>query len=269
MSAESNSSPHANIRKQSNLRLLQRVCNASGLNPPLQIQDICSTATHVVGYEYQMATSQWTKINMEGSIFVVQGTKNGQNVTFYQLILLNRTSSQNLITDITPAMEVQDESPYMIVRHGSKIHGFYFHSADERSSFTTQFQKIMDLVQSTPPPPVPSLATPPALAPDGTKDTLSVSLAAQSLKSVLGIGGAGPMPTSPAERPDVPEPAAPANPTVPNTALIMDKHALQLTLLSLIQNDQFIDILHSKYLKIVRNRAAKQQQQQQQRASST
>jgi mRNA-decapping enzyme 1B len=297
MSADS--SPHANIRKQSNLRLLQRVCNASGQS--LQIQDICATATHVVGYEYQMATSQWTKINMEGSIFIVQGTMTGQSFTFYQLILLNRTSSQNLITDITPVMQVQDESPYMIVRHGAKIHGFYFHNADERSSFTTQFQKIMAIVQSTPQSASSSLSTPPAAAiatvaattsspqsatiadatssvPNATNDVMSVSMAAMSLKSVLGIGGNTSVPshTSPTrtERPNANTaesavPAASPNPVVHNSGngVVMDKHALQLTLLSLIQNDQFIDILHSQYLKVVRNRAAKQQQQQ--KASST
>ena len=289
MSSESSRSPHAEIRKQSQLRLLQRVCNCVGPNAErLEIRDIVAAATHVVVYEYQIADSQWTKVNMEGSIFIVKGTLSSRpESTAYQLILLNRTSSQNLICPISSSMLVQDESPYMIVREeNGPIHGFYFHNAEERALFTTQFQKIMEIVQSIPmasPMATVSSAQPTEASPSPpVVATESVHDLANSLKSVLGIGDSSlPSHASPVGRAVVSDAATPernsapsvvsaaaASPAVNNSqGVVMDKHSLQLTLLSLIQNDQFIDILHSQYLKVVRNRVAKQQQQQ--RSSSS
>jgi mRNA-decapping enzyme 1B len=41
----------------------------------------------------------------------------------------------------------------------------------------------------------------------------------------------------------------------------LDKKSLQLALLSLIQDDRFLDLLHSQYLRVVHARVKKQQQQ--------
>jgi hypothetical protein len=49
----------------------------------------------------------------------------------------------------------------------------------------------------------------------------------------------------------------------PSNTFVLDKKSLQLTLLSLIQDDRFIDLVHSQYLKVVRTRAAKIIQQAQ------
>jgi len=54
----------------------------------------------------------------------------------------------------------------------------------------------------------------------------------------------------------------PATNSVPmHQNLVLDKKSLQLSLLSLLQEDRFIDIIHSQYLKVVRKRAERQQQQ--------
>ena len=41
---------------------------------------------------------------------------------------------------------------------------------------------------------------------------------------------------------------------------VLDKKSLQLALLSLLQDDRFIDIIHGQYLKVVQARSAKSQQ---------
>jgi mRNA-decapping enzyme 1B len=41
---------------------------------------------------------------------------------------------------------------------------------------------------------------------------------------------------------------------------VLDKKSLQLALLSLLQDDRFIDIIHGQYLKVVQVRSAKSQQ---------
>jgi mRNA-decapping enzyme 1B len=48
----------------------------------------------------------------------------------------------------------------------------------------------------------------------------------------------------------------------------LDKKSLQLALLSLIQEDRFLDLLHAQYLKVVRAHHNQQQQQQQQQQKS-
>mmetsp|Transcript_15978 Transcript_15978/g.24866 ORF Transcript_15978/g.24866 Transcript_15978/m.24866 type:complete len:142 (+) Transcript_15978:93-518(+) len=53
---------------------------------------------------------------------------------------------------------------------------------------------------------------------------------------------------------------------LPNT---LDKKSLQLALLSLIQDERFLDLIHAQYLKVASSRAQREQQQQQQNGTST
>ena len=50
------------------------------------------------------------------------------------------------------------------------------------------------------------------------------------------------------------------NNTESQECVILDKKSLQLTLLSLLQDDRFIDIIHGQYLRVVKARADKYQQ---------
>ena len=52
---------------------------------------------------------------------------------------------------------------------------------------------------------------------------------------------------------------------LPNT---LDKKSLQLALLSLIQDERFLDLIHAQYLKVASSRAQREQQQQQQNGTS-
>jgi len=64
--------------------------------------------------------------------------------------------------------------------------------------------------------------------------------------------------TTPSTSP--PPPAVPAN--------TLDKKSLQLALLSLIQDERFLDLIHAQYLKVASSRAQREQQQQQQNNSN-
>jgi mRNA-decapping enzyme 1B len=306
---------HDDLRKQANLRLLQRVSNTRTKDGTVQqLTDIVATATHVVLYEYLIATtSNWTKCNIEGSLFLVEGTSSSDTfATFYQLIILNRTSANNYICNVVHTLQASDQSPYVIVRQeNGPILGFWFHNADERMSFFAQLQSTILQIQSNrqqqlkPPPsltppkitttaPIPQPFThPPSVPPtasahehniEATNDT-STSLAALSLKNVLGIGcsighddstthTSSPLsPSNHISSSDSTTTNYDSTATVTaamtlsssnnsNAVVVLDKKSLQLTLLSLIQDDRFLDLLHSQYLKVVRTRAAKQQQQQ-------
>jgi mRNA-decapping enzyme 1B len=109
----------------------------------------------------------------------------------------------------------------------------------------------------------------------------SAMMATLSLKNALGIGGGnggGPVPENHGTVAPSASAAAPAMPPTAATgavqnssqprqqeqheSVLLDKRALQLTLLSLLQNDQFLDIVHNQYVRVVRTRERQQQQQQ-------
>jgi hypothetical protein len=143
------------------------------------------------------------------------------------------------------------------------------------------------------------LAPQPWQQPQGVSSDVTASMAALSLKTVLGIETSTTVSTTAVNATTTTSPMAPIPTTtttessaptegaafadvntshtllpataasvatasaVAPTSAVLDKKSLQLTLLSLLQDDRFLDLVHSQYLKVVRARAAKQQQQQQ------
>ena len=140
---------------------------------------------------------------------------------------------------------------------GPVVRGLYFHDPAEMTTIQSLLGRIInDQVQVT------------------SKETVNREATA-SLMSALGINKPSPpsnaqsssTPPNPTSQPLPPHTtshaaapaspaAAPASPAAaPN--LVLDKKGLQLTLLSLIQDDRFIDLLHAQYLKVATARAGK------------
>lgn len=235
-------------RRQANLRLLQRTCGKD-------ITDIVQTATHCVLYEFE--ESAWKKLEVEGSLFLASTT------SAYRLVVLNRHSTDNFQMDIGPTLQLQVQDPYLIFRQkladdSTRIRGIWFHSDAERVSMAEALQSSIQLLQSGRKPPVPAPApaptpprvpqTPPtsyaaAVAPTTasptahTADAVTLSHLLATPMAELNVGGSG------------------ANSPSPGVAL--DKKSLQLALLSLIQDDRFLDLLHAQYLRVVQARSKK------------
>lgn len=260
-------------RKQANLRMLQRYGPWT---------EIIAMATHVVLYEFKNeggggGGGAWCKAGKEGTLFFASPPAT--------LIILNRTSTENFILNITGAIQIQHEQGFVILRVESVIYGLWFPSADERSRmFDVVAETIMALRNQRPravsaprasnmaPPPLP---TPSSLAEVG------------KLKAALGIGGAPPTSTSasplvqptgatmattttaiPAEQlftleaaPSSVLPgalaAAAAAATGPGITEPLDKRSLQLALLSLVQDERFLDLIHTQYIRVVQRRQDK------------
>jgi mRNA-decapping enzyme 1B len=261
-------------RKQANLRMLQRYGPWT---------EIIATATHVVLYEFKTESGgggggAWCKAGKEGTLFLASPPAT--------LIILNRTSTENFILNITGAIQIQHEQGFVILRVESVIYGLWFPSADERSRmFDMVAETIMALRNQRPravsaprasnmaPPPLPP--TPSSLAEVG------------KLKAALGIGGAPPTNNSantpvqpmgatmattitaiPAEQftpvaapssvlPGALAAAAAAAATGPGITEPLDKRSLQLALLSLVQDERFLDLIHTQYLRVVQRRQDK------------
>lgn len=253
-------------RRQANLKLLQRTCDAL-------IRDILQTATHVVLYEFKNNT--WSKCGVEGSSFLVVCP------TSVKLIILNRHSSDNFIMQVTQALKVQEQDPFLISQepHIPRTSGIWFHSADERLTMTRKLQSTIDaLVAGTfafpTPPAAPSLPPPAPATTNVTQDERDhlAALLSQTALAVGGGGGSTVDPTSTSSRshsapkpPPAPMmtnnnvdlPLRAPSPSSQQGGVALDKKALQLTLLSLIQDERFLDLLHSQYLRVVHARAKK------------
>ena len=264
-------------RRQANLKLLQKTCDAT-------IQTILQSATHVVLYEFK--DNNWNKCGVEGSCFLVASP------TSVQLIILNRHSANNFILPVVPTLQVQDQAPYLILQSPSRTSGIWFHSADERIAVTSNLQAVLPQLAagtfafparaaSAPPPRAPlpgasstTVATAAAAAAATTtvnaaevtqdeRDHLAALLSQTALAATSGGGDANTNNNNQRSH-SAPKPVATTNPTssaspphMPGGSVALDKKALQSTLLSLIQDERFLDLLHSQYLRVVHARAKK------------
>ena len=213
-------------RKQANLRLLQRTMD------PL-ISDILGSATHVVLYKYQ---DQWEKLNIEGSLFLAVRPSG------YLLVILNRNSTENFKVELSANFQLQHNDPYLIFKKPENgqtvIRGIWFPNAKERLLMNDLLTNILDHLKSAPPP----------------NANIDHGAAFAALLSPLSVGAAASATTPAAAAAKAPsiQQASPSQQS--NHQPTLDKKSLQLALLSLIQDDRFLDLLHAQYLKVQNRR---------------
>ncbi|KAL7425809.1 hypothetical protein ACHAXH_000150 [Discostella pseudostelligera] len=285
----------AETRRKANLRVLQRIDR--------NIVDLAITATHVVLYEYSK-NNCWEKMNVEGTLFVTKRS----DVPRFKLIVLNRSSTENMEVPITASFQMQVKDPYLIFRESAQsndFRGFWFHDGEERDRIASHLEQVVksliQLEEMEKQNSNPSFTPPP---PSGGGDAEAVRRGAgAALLSTLNLGArvdstqsAAPVPTpgtSEQQNRALPKPSS--TPTAPRTpavatapqptstpsgmtpislsthmigcgsssphpsstqSLVLDKKNLQLTLLSLLHDDRFLDLIHAQYLKVVHRRQA-------------
>lgn len=243
-------------RKQANFRTLQRGDSA--------IADIIGSATHVGLYEFDQSSQQWEKKQVEGSLFLVKRLDHPR----FKLVILNRNSTQNFEVNVMPEFQLQNNDPFLIFRQKIAdqmiIQGIWFHSASERGAMATLLTRAVQSL-AVQPVPVPALIIPVAEpAPD-----MDARTAATVLLSPLTLGNHTiQVSKGPSYSPftvDVTG-ATPAQTAreqgTPPQQLVLDKKSLQLSLLSLIQDERFLDLIHAQYLKVAHARAGKKPDEQ-------
>ena len=231
-------------RKEANLRLLQRSMDRS-------ISNILGSATHVVLYEFRAESQCWEKSDVEGSMFLAVRPKG------YLLVILNRNSRDNYPMELSTDFQLQHSDPYLIFRQQlspqgeTVIRGIWFPNAAERISMNDMLEQALDDLKN--PKPATSVAIPtPYVAPATTTTAASVDPGAllSTLLSPVSLGGnnnhasAGIRQESPSSQSGTNQPT-------------LDKKSLQLALLSLIQDERFLDLLHAQYLKVAHARASR------------
>ena len=238
----------------------------------------------MVLYEYSTTTAQWEKKNVEGSLFVTKRS----DAPRFKLIILNRSSTENLEVPITATFQMQVKEPYMIFRDGTAavgggssganetIRGIWFHDGKERdqiASYLEQVVKNLGKIEEMERNQQQATSSKSPSSSNNINDTIRKDAGA-ALLSTLTLGSNNNKAASAAAATSPPPSNSSAATQQYNTSpgpsthqnLVLDKKSLQLSLLSLIQDERFLDLIHAQYLKVVHTRATrlKQQQQQQQ-----
>ncbi|RLM85922.1 mRNA-decapping enzyme-like protein [Panicum miliaceum] len=130
-----------------NLTVLQR------LDPV--VEDILITAAHVTLYDFDTDVNQWSRKDVEGSLFVVK--RNAQ--PRFQFIVMNRRNTDNLVEDLLGDFEYQLQVPYIMYRNSAQeVIGIWFYNSQECQEVANLFSRILNAFSKVPPKPkIPSV----------------------------------------------------------------------------------------------------------------
>eukprot|EP00531_Pseudo-nitzschia_arenysensis_P007837 CAMPEP_0116127330 /NCGR_PEP_ID=MMETSP0329-20121206/6786_1 /TAXON_ID=697910 /ORGANISM="Pseudo-nitzschia arenysensis, Strain B593" /LENGTH=243 /DNA_ID=CAMNT_0003621429 /DNA_START=79 /DNA_END=810 /DNA_ORIENTATION=+ len=238
-----NLSVNEQARKEANLRLLKRSVDRS-------ITDILGGATHVVLYHFHEESQSWEKSDVEGSLSLA--VRGGGASSRHVLVILNRNSPNNYPMDFTSDFQLQKSDPFLIFKNYEQgasgergpatIRGIWFPNDNERDTMNDLLVGVLKSLKENPPPPAP--------APVADRNAATASLFA-----ALNISTSQ-QPSQLAQQSARPTAQTPS-PSHSNQQPILDKKSLQLALLSLIQDERFLDLIHAQYLKVHNARASR------------
>uniref|UniRef100_A0A1D1ZLL0 mRNA-decapping enzyme-like protein n=1 Tax=Anthurium amnicola TaxID=1678845 RepID=A0A1D1ZLL0_9ARAE len=123
-----------------NLTVLQRI-------DPF-IEEILITAAHVTLYEFNIELNQWSRKDVEGSLFVVKRNTQPR----FQFIVMNRRNTENLIEDLLGDFEYEVQVPYLLYRNAAQeVNGIWFYNSHECETVANLFSRILNAFSKVPP----------------------------------------------------------------------------------------------------------------------
>lgn len=112
------------------------------------IEDILITAGHVTLYEFNVDTCQWSRKDVEGSLFVVKRRTKPR----FQFIVMNRRSTENLVEDLLDDFEYELQVPYLLYRNAAQeVNGIWFYNPRECEEVANLFSRISNAYSKNPP----------------------------------------------------------------------------------------------------------------------
>ncbi|CAL5387339.1 unnamed protein product [Camellia sinensis] len=131
-----------NSTKVLNLTVLQRM-------DPF-IEEILITAAHVTFYEFNIDLNQWSRKDVEGSLFVVKRNTQPR----FQFIVMNRRNTDNLVENILGDFEFELQAPYLLYRNAAQeVNGIWFYNFRECEEVANLFNRILSAYSKVPPKP--------------------------------------------------------------------------------------------------------------------
>ncbi|KAL1298816.1 hypothetical protein AAHE18_18G059800 [Arachis hypogaea] len=123
-----------------NLTVLQRI-------DPF-VEEILITAAHVTFYEFNIDLSQWSRKDVEGSLFVVKRNTQPR----FQFIVMNRRNTENLVENLLGDFEYEVQVPYLLYRNAAQeVNGIWFYNARECEEVANLFNRILNAYAKVPP----------------------------------------------------------------------------------------------------------------------
>ncbi|CAN6286254.1 unnamed protein product [Urochloa humidicola] len=103
------------------------------------VTDILITAAHVVTYTFDGAIQEWSRKHVEGSLFVVKRNTQPR----FQLVIMNRLNTENLVQDLLTDFEVDVQVPYVMYRNAAdEVLGIWFYNPQECEEVAHLFSRI-------------------------------------------------------------------------------------------------------------------------------
>ncbi|GAV59459.1 DCP1 domain-containing protein [Cephalotus follicularis] len=132
----------AQSTKVLNLTVLQRI-------DPF-IEEILITAAHVTFYEFNIDSNQWSRKDVEGSLFVVKRNTQPR----FQFIVMNRRNTDNLVENLLGDFEYEVQKPYLLYRNAAQeVNGIWFYNSRECDDVANLFSRILNAYSKVPPKP--------------------------------------------------------------------------------------------------------------------
>nr|GEZ09910.1 mRNA-decapping enzyme-like protein [Tanacetum cinerariifolium] len=112
------------------------------------IEDILITAAHVTFYEFNVELNQWSRKDVEGSLFVVKRNTQPR----FQFIVMNRRNTENLVENLLGDFEFELQVPYLLYRNASQeVNGIWFYNTRECEDVANLFTRILGAYSKVPP----------------------------------------------------------------------------------------------------------------------
>ncbi|KAL2557355.1 mRNA-decapping enzyme-like protein [Forsythia ovata] len=122
-----------------NLTVLQRI-------DPF-VEEILITAAHVTFYEFNIETSEWSRKDVEGSLFVVKRNTQPR----FQFIVMNRRNTDNLVENLLGDFEYEVQVPYLLYRNADQeVNGIWFYNTRECEEVANLFSRILNAYSKVP-----------------------------------------------------------------------------------------------------------------------
>ncbi|CAN4099010.1 unnamed protein product [Withania somnifera] len=143
MSSQNNGKLMPNLDQNStkllNLTVLQRI-------DPF-IEEILITAAHVTLYQFSIDNSQWSRKDVEGSLFVVKRSSQPR----FQFVVMNCRNTDNLVEDLLGDFEYEIQLPYLLYRNASQeVNGIWFYNQRECEEVANLFDRILGAYSKVP-----------------------------------------------------------------------------------------------------------------------